>query len=460
MKTFLLVVAGVFVGGILFLVVLWFTIKLLIRWLLKKVAKFVEAIAGGNVPPFRITLDKTDDIKWSKAKQIKAVTKAFEKIGYEQIGDFRIPEILPLQLDGIRALMNPATATYAVLNGYPSMGVVVDIAWDFVDGEHLAVSNAPQTGLDRPDFSRLERIEVNLVKNPGAVAQLHEKAVELQAGRAAKPVSADAFATVFRKAHAREMDWRVERGGVTAEEVRRVAELQKQEPPTDEAVEMVRQHWRTAISLHVDQLLRERFEQYMTKTKSIAEWQEVRDRIYIVHEHSDVEQVIARLSLAVSPEEAAAGSDPNTVDGRLVSVSAEETANLEQTSNGDVDVAALFGDEANGEGAAGELLPVAAVAVAEEAIGEDDEIALDAEPLDSEDEDSDGEDDSELDEEDRARAAAEARVRAVFQGCDVRAAFVAAQELLVRSRRYRRLLGIKTPYKADVYVGPEGAEDY
>lgn len=448
MKTFLLVVAGVFVGGILFLIVLYLAIKLLIRWLVKKVTKFVEAIAGGSVPPFRITLDKADDIKWSKAKQIKAVTKEFEKIGYEQIGDYRVPEILPMQLDGIRALMNPATATYAVLNGYPSMGVVVDIACDFDDGEHLTVSNAPQTGLDRPDFSRLERVEANLVKKAGAVAQLHEKAVELQGGRAAKPVSADAFTTVFRKAHAREMDWRVERGGVTAEEVRRVAELQKQEPPTDEAVEMVRQQWRTAISLHVDKLLRERFEQYMTK-KSPAEWQEVRDRLYIVHEHSDVELVIARLVGSVSPEAAGAGSDPNTVDGRLASV--------EGTSNGDVDVAALFGDEKNGNGELESLVPVAAVSVAELVTGEDDEIALDAEPLDSEE---DVDDDDELDAEDRAREAAEARLRAVFKGREVRAAFVAAQELLVPSRRYRRLLGITTPYKADVYVGPEGAEDY
>jgi hypothetical protein len=451
MKTFLLVVAGVFVGGILFLIVLYLAIKLLIRWLVKKVTKFVEAIAGGNVPPFRISLDKSEKIKWSKAKQIKAVTAALEKIGYEQIGDYRVPEILPMQLDGLRALMNPSTATYAVLNGYPSMGVVVDIACDFADGEHLTVSNAPQTGLDRPDFSRLERIELNLAKKAASVAQLHEKAVELQAGRTAKPVSADAFTTVFRKAHAREMDWRVERGGVTAEEVRRVAELQKQEPPTDEAVEMVRQQWRTAISLHVDKLLRERFEQYMTK-KSPAEWQEVRDRLYIVHEHSDVELVVARLVGSVSPEAAGAGVDPNTVDGRLASATIEGNS-----SNGDVDVAALFGEESNGESAAGELLPVAAISIAELVTG-DDEIALDAEPLESEDKDAD--DDDELDAEDRAREAAEARLRAVFKGRDVREAFVAAQELLVPSRRYRRLLGITTPYKADVYVGPEGAEDY
>ena len=68
MRTFLISIAGMFVGGILLLVVLLLVIKFAIRWFVKKIVKaFVDA-ANQGVPPFRITLEKSDELNGSSPK--------------------------------------------------------------------------------------------------------------------------------------------------------------------------------------------------------------------------------------------------------------------------------------------------------------------------------------------------------------------------------------------------------
>ena len=55
------------------------------------------------------------------------------------------------------------------------------------------------------------------------------------------------FVTAFTAAYAAEMDWRIDRGGVTAEEVAGAAAAGGQETPDATAVEGVQAMWRAAI---------------------------------------------------------------------------------------------------------------------------------------------------------------------------------------------------------------------
>jgi hypothetical protein len=291
MQTFLIVVAAMFIGGLLSLVVLYFAIKFLIKYFLKKLVSAIEKFAGAGVPPFRITLEKTDDIEWKKPKAVNGIATALEGAGYHAIGDYRIDE---MPFVHVKALLNSKTNTYAVITEVLDK-LLVDVACDYTDGNHVTVSNAPESGLDRPDFSRLIRVQADLEKDPAAVVTLHERLIEEQRGRPIVMASAAAFPIVYAKAHAKEMDWRIARGGLTPEEVRRSCEVTGTEIPNDEAVEVVCQQWRNAISEFCDEQLRERFLKYVTKM-SAAEWEDVRDRLYFVHEHSDRESVIEALA--------------------------------------------------------------------------------------------------------------------------------------------------------------------
>jgi hypothetical protein len=376
MKTFIIVVLGMFVGGILSLVVLFFAVKFLIRYIAKKIVKALEGLGGQGVPPFRITMQEADDLEWKNIDVVDKVTEALEGAGYTRIGEFRINEMPMVRT---RALVNPATSSYGIVNEYNEKGVVVDVACNFEDGEHVTVSTAPETGLDRPEWSRLIRITADLAAEPGAAVTLHERLVEEQAGRPMVAAAADEFVKVYTAAHAREMDWRIARGGLTPEEVRRSCEVTGTEIPNDEAVELVCATWRRAISQFVDERLRAKLTNYLTRM-SAAEWEKVRDRLYFVHEHSDRDLVITELG------------------ARL-------------------------------EGTPGYELPET-----------DDDDDVDGEVVES---------------------PADKRLRPLFANGSIREAFAKAQELLPADRRYRRLVGIKSPYGADVYVEPliDGDDD-
>jgi hypothetical protein len=302
MKTFFISIAGMFLGGILLLILLLLTIRFGLRWVVKKVLNAVVNAIGQGVPPFRITLKEVDDSKWLKPKVVNGATSALEGVGYTRISDFRSEE---MPLVGLRALVNPEANAYAVLM---QLGVDekvhMDVVSHFADGRRVTVTTSPENGLDRPEWSNMVRVDVDLAKNPKAAVQLHERVLEEQKGRTTVSAKADKFVDVFCRAYARDMDWRVSHG-MSADEVRRVAAATGGDPPTDEAVEAVVAQWRRAISDFVNDQLREKFLRHVTKM-SASEWEDVRDRLYIVHEHSDRDAIIEALSWRMAEAEIAA----------------------------------------------------------------------------------------------------------------------------------------------------------
>ena len=119
---------------------------------------------------------------------------------------------------------------------------------------------------------------------------MHESVLTDAAGRDAVAITAGLFPTVFATAYAAEMDWRIGRGGVTVEEIRRVAAASGQKEPGDDDVELVQGMWRTAIDDFVSEEAERAFLE--TGTVSAADWEGMRDRVLVVHEHSIVDELV------------------------------------------------------------------------------------------------------------------------------------------------------------------------
>lgn len=285
---------GVLLGMLLMPVVLWFGLKWVVaplakRWFERWVKKLGEMGAmSPAVPPFRVELTPDEEPEWAHEDLVQQATAEFEALGYRPIGDFTADQFYGMTM---RAFVNADARAYGVVYDWivQSVGVVVDIVAYFEDGTGVTCSNAPVEGLDRPPWETNYLIEKKT--EDGAIAEIAAKLTEVTQGRNPVPLEADQFAKVFYDAYARKMDWQVNRGGPTADELRRNllkvhnAGETSSEEEMEEAIRMTQAQWKSAIAEFVAEKTRERFLRHVTKM-SAGEWEDVRDRLFIVHQIS------------------------------------------------------------------------------------------------------------------------------------------------------------------------------
>jgi len=292
MKTFLLVTGGVVVGLLVVVSIGWLWLRRKLRGIGEALGALVTDLAGA-VPPFRISLVPSSRPEWSDPARVLCVSGGFEGEGYQAVGDFEVPEMEGVVL---RGFWHPRQHGFAVIYDHPQAGICVDLVALFSDRTLLTVSHSPETGMDRPERSRLVRMQVDLDEPAGAAA-LHERLVQESAGREPIAVRADHFVRTFTGAYQLEQDWRIARGGVTPDEIRRAAELGGQEPPDDCAVELVQGLWRVAISEFVEQAVLTAYQ--AGNPMPASEWEGLRDRIQVVHEHVDRDDLADTLAWAL-----------------------------------------------------------------------------------------------------------------------------------------------------------------
>lgn len=285
----LAVAGGLVAGGLLLLT--------LVFWLLKhKLGSFLEemidaVLTGLSVPPFRVTLRAVDSPEWDHPQTASRVAETLAALGYRPAGEY---EVEPTEVN-LRGFCHPEARTYAAYYEHTDSGPVLDLVC-CDEGDSLTVSNAPDTGMDRPPFAPLVRMEQPL---PECASAMHSRLLEGWGARPASPTSADEFARVFTESYARVMDWRAERGGPTAEEIRRAAVAGGQDEPDDAAVERVQRLWRTEIADFVEERMREAYLEEIAP--SAVDWEEQRDRVVFVHERADREEWIAELTGLLAP---------------------------------------------------------------------------------------------------------------------------------------------------------------
>lgn len=266
-------------------------------WLRDKIKTVVESLAQtlqgtqGGVPPFRISLSPTLHPQWTQPETVQTVTSVLEALNYRRVADFEIPEMEGITL---RGFWHPQEKIDAVLYDHPQVGVFVDLAQDLETGDHLTASCAPESGLSQPEFARLIRLSLDLKSDPGSVRTLHQELLSARGDRSPRRTTAEEFQQRFTEAYAREMDWRIRRGGITAAEVRQVALMSGQPEPDEVAIQQVQAIWRGGISAFVEEQATQAF--LRSTSLSATEWENLRDRIYVVHEQLIAERVIEDLT--------------------------------------------------------------------------------------------------------------------------------------------------------------------
>ena len=222
-KVFLLLVVGLLV-----LVVLG---VLFLRWrLLRALGGLAEGLEqlGQGMTPAEIHLQSQPEPEWSEPATVARQIADLQAAGHVPIGAFTVDEMEGLTL---QALCNEAGCTWSVVYDYPGVGVWVDVVTRYTDGGGLTATNSAQVGNMDPMPGKDRAIEVGA--DVPRVLELWAQAVRPD-GR--KPATAANFVAEFEQAYAEEMAWRDQRGGPTAEEVRRVA-AQMGDEVDDEVIE-------------------------------------------------------------------------------------------------------------------------------------------------------------------------------------------------------------------------------
>lgn len=290
MKTFVIAMLGV-VAGLLVLGALgFFLLKRKLHRFGHQLGEMLQQLAGAGVPPFSITLRRGGQLGWQNELLVRSVARQFEFAGYLHVDDYAIPEMPDVR---IRALWHPGLHSYAVIYDHDTAGVFADVVRFFQDDSALTVTSSPETGLDHPENARHVRLELDLLEPSGAHT-LHEAMIQASGSRPVIPATAEQFPHAFIGAYALEMDWRIARGGLSADEVRRAAEAGGQERPDDEAVAMVQRIWRTAIADHIDEQIQESFLAH--HPMSAHEWEMRRERVRVVSNWHEADELADELA--------------------------------------------------------------------------------------------------------------------------------------------------------------------
>ncbi|OGF44711.1 MAG: hypothetical protein A2231_05145 [Candidatus Firestonebacteria bacterium RIFOXYA2_FULL_40_8] len=155
-------------------------------------------------------------VKEPKNSTFESVCTQLQNTGFKDLGVYKVAE-MPVTL---RGFVNSFEHFTAAVYFHPKAGAWADICVVYVDGTGLTVTNAPMGGVldSRPGQEKVYKKGISLHELL-AIAKTKRKV-----GPYNEPVTAKAFVTFFEDAYAKDMAWRQSKGGITAEEVRRVAE--------------------------------------------------------------------------------------------------------------------------------------------------------------------------------------------------------------------------------------------
>jgi hypothetical protein len=167
-------------------------------------------------PILEINLSPINTPKWTDTKKITDLVYSFQQKGFESAGDYKCMEIPSLIISGF---VHPSEQMAGVIYDHPIHGIWVDIFVHYTDGESLTVSNAP-TGQAIDHMPHQEKFYYR----GSSMNELLEKvlAERKEAGRIT--ITKEEFVSLFEAQYQKEMRWRIDRGGPTYLEVRRVAE--------------------------------------------------------------------------------------------------------------------------------------------------------------------------------------------------------------------------------------------
>lgn len=265
-------------AAIVAFLVLGFVSFILIKWKLKKwfsgVIEQVLAAAQGGVPPFRLKLEPwEEDEEFSSLHEEDVLARAetLQELDFEHIGDFNSEDAMFC----MRAYINRPQATYAVIYDHVAAGVWCDIVRTYQDGTGWSFATAKEHGLDTapgkvqkffPDMELEDVVRLFWKEAPAEGTQTVED---------------HDFARYFEKKYAEEMNWHIQRGGPSEQEIQRIAELADNEC-TPEMVSAIQKQWRVAISEFLSETAIKQFNRDNNVAREDAE--KTSHRIVAIHD--------------------------------------------------------------------------------------------------------------------------------------------------------------------------------
>jgi hypothetical protein len=271
-----LVVGLVLIGGGL----------LFVRWL-RKVLK--TASDAPTCPPCRVYPEPEPNPQWRTPDKMRRYATEFRAVGFEEVGAFTIP-----QMDGLQmlAFVHPSERLYGVIYDQKLVPTSFDLFCNFEDQTSLSASSS--------------KAGCNLDKRPGhpilwtgeeRVAAVLEALRQQPQTAARVPVSAAEFLATFKRNYAEGMNWRMKKGGVSRDEIRRQAESRGNkldEEAMDEAYKRLRK-------AHIVEPQRGCLAQYLDQEQILAaHWERELPRTLVIPETLDTGEVVEALEVALA----------------------------------------------------------------------------------------------------------------------------------------------------------------
>lgn len=167
-------------------------------------------------PILEIKLLPINEPKWSDRSKIADLVASFQQRGFEAAGEYECPEIPSLIISGY---VRPSEQMAGVIYDHPVQGIWVDMFVHYKDGESLTVSNSP-VGHELDHMLQQTKIYCK----GSSFEELLSRMLAERKETGCIPITTAEFASRFEAQYQKEMKWRVDRGGPTYLEVRRVAE--------------------------------------------------------------------------------------------------------------------------------------------------------------------------------------------------------------------------------------------
>lgn len=287
MQLFLQIVGGAFVALVLFVLVAYFVIRWKLRSWLKSLGDLISQGLGGGVPPFRVKLTRRSELddpdeEWVQDEHVKefdSLSAQFQGLGFTKLEEYLIEEIATQ----MRVYWDSDGATFGIVYNHPAIGVWCDVYRKYQDNTSWTFGSTKYHGMDIPPYAVQKFFPDQSVEE--IVTQFRAEAPDTNM----VTITPEAFPAFFEKAYAREMDWRMERGGTTEEEIRRIAEMNGDEC-TDETVRQIQLQWRTAIHHFVSDKALKRYRKEAELNS--FEWDHLQSYGVVIHERMQGEQLL------------------------------------------------------------------------------------------------------------------------------------------------------------------------
>jgi hypothetical protein len=286
MPTWGYVAIGIVVGVILLPLGLWLGFKFFLWFTLRKLKGLVgelEGLDGAMGVPLRVTLHPVSQKpEWAEEPYARSQITELIQAGFEPAGEFDVRELGNVSMS---CFTHPENGMAAYLCKHPALDrCFLDIIHVFEDGSSLTVSDAQDTKTDACP------LHPNIKLTGAPPKKLMEEAARRAQSKPVKSIKTDQVKQTFEQGYAAIMDWRVEKGGVSEEEIR----AQAGDDMTPDDLAEARETFRQQHLVQVAELLKIRFSEQTDV--SIKEWEDVRDRLLFVHEKMQPDDLLTMFS--------------------------------------------------------------------------------------------------------------------------------------------------------------------